>query len=551
MSRIAEACGLDATEIESIYPCTPIQEALIAVTARVPEAYITRELFRLPSSLDLVRFRAAWELVHENNPILRTRICSIATNRGIENVQVVCRCRCDWVESAGVESPHTDMGLGTTLIRYTILTSQDGLVFEVVKHHSIYDGFSGKLFWDDFRYAFTHLARPQPRPSYKQFVDYLQSLGKEKTVEFWKDCLKGFQGEYFPTLPSPEYILRATSQSCQSIEAETQWNESCPFTFATVARAAWAVILSTRSRVSGSAKEVCFAATLSGRTSPLAGLEEMMGPTITTVPVRVKLDLDQSIDLYLRQIQNQAISMLPFQHVGLSQIRGISDAARDVCTSPNLLVVQPAQLQKDVLPLGLTRVTDDGEGLVEVFGLVIECMQSHIQDSVSLSASYDPSLMAKREVRHLLEQLFGMITELNNGCAHDSTIRSALWSLADQDDLQRTVECNRTAQSAPSACLHELMEESARRDPERLAIDAHDGKMQYRELDAAADALAATLQEDYNIKPGDLVPMCFKKSASMIVAILGILKAGAGYVPWTSVIPDLEWSTSFRRSEHG
>ena len=50
-------------------------------------------------------------------------------------------------------------------------------------------------------------------------------------------------------------------------------------------------------------------------------------------------------------------------------------------------------------------------------------------------------------------------------------------------------------------------------------------------LTPAADALAATLQDNHDIKPGDLVPICFEKSSAMIIAIMGILKAGAGYVP--------------------
>lgn len=193
--------------------------------------------------------------------------------------------------------------------------------------------------------------------------------------------------------------------------------------------------------------------------------------------------------------------------------------------------MQPLQLQKDVLPFELTRITADRDGIIEAFGLVIECSQSHMQDSISLSASYDPALMAEREVRHLLQQLFRMTTEFNNRCTDSSNISSAIWSLSNEDDFQAMLDWNRTSAPPPSTCLHELVEESARRNPERLAIVANNEKLRYGEIDAAADALAATLQEDYDIRAGDLVPLCFEKSSSMMVAILGILKAGAGYVP--------------------
>jgi hypothetical protein len=61
----------------------------------------------------------------------------------VENVQAVCKSRCDWIESTGVDFAHAEMGLGTSLIRYRIQKSPEGLVLEVLKHHSIYDGFSG------------------------------------------------------------------------------------------------------------------------------------------------------------------------------------------------------------------------------------------------------------------------------------------------------------------------------------------------------------------------------------------------------------------------
>lgn len=256
-----------------------------------------------------------------------------------------------------------------------------------------------------------------------------------------------------------------------------------------------------------------------------------MGPTITTVPVRVKLDLDQPIDEYLKQVQEQAIAMLPFEYLGVSEIQWVSDAAHNACKTGNLFVVQPTKPHEDMFPLELTQISADPDGIVEVFGLVIECTQTHKQDSLSLSASYDPALMAEREVRHLLQQLFRMITELNNRCTDSSTIRSIIWSLADEDEVRGMIEWNSISRPFPSTCLHELVEESARRHPDRLAIVANNEKLRYGEIDAAADALAATLQQDYDIRAGDLVPLCFEKSSSMIVAILGVLKAGAGYVP--------------------
>ena len=527
-SQIMEECGLLETEIVDVYPCTPLQEALIAVTARDPQAYIVSERFRLPASVDLERFRSAWELVQENNEILRTRICSITTKHGAEMVQVVCNRPCDWIESSELGTLIAPMGLGTSLVRYSILESSEGFIFERFKHHATYDGFSTKLIWEDFRYAFARLKRPRPRPPYKQYVEYLASLDHRDVATYWMESFQDLQCEHFPALPSPEYTPRATSRNSQEVKATVKWHASQPFTFATVARAAWAIILSTRGRAHGATKDVCFAATMSGRGAPLDGLDQVTGPTIVTVPVRVKIDLDQSINQYLEQIQKQAISMLSFEHFGLVNISKTGDAAHDACKTPNLLVVQPAELEEDSLPVGLRRLKDDGEGLIESYGLVIECSQSQDQDTVSLSASHDPSLLTEREVCHLLQQLSHIIIQLNNQCGSGSSVRSAIWALVNEADLQQMKRWNYSP-SVPPTCLHELVTASAEHHAERIAIDAHDGKLKYAELDVAANALAVTLQDKFNVKPGSLVPLCFEKSVSMIVAILGVLKSGAGY----------------------
>ncbi|KAK9445162.1 Amino acid adenylation [Metarhizium brunneum] len=78
--------------------------------------------------------------------------------------------------------------------------------------------------------------------------------------------------------------------------------------------------------------------------------------------------------------------------------------------------------------------------------------------------------------------------------------------------------------------LHELVEISAACKPHNLAVDAHDRKLTYSELNIAAAAVKQTLVRRHNIGPGDLVPLRFEKSASIIVAMMVVLKARAGYV---------------------
>jgi amino acid adenylation domain-containing protein len=87
-----------------------------------------------------------------------------------------------------------------------------------------------------------------------------------------------------------------------------------------------------------------------------------------------------------------------------------------------------------------------------------------------------------------------------------------------------------------AGCLHTLIDEVALRHPDGAAVVSGREELSYRELTARANALAHRLRAA-GVEPEQLVGVCLPKSADMIVALLGILKAGAGYVPLDPVYP--------------
>ena len=82
----------------------------------------------------------------------------------------------------------------------------------------------------------------------------------------------------------------------------------------------------------------------------------------------------------------------------------------------------------------------------------------------------------------------------------------------------------------PEACIHELFEKEVNRDPDAPAILFRENQLSYRELNTRANQLARLLRR-FGAGPNSLVGLCVNRSPEMIVGILGILKAGAAYVP--------------------
>jgi len=83
---------------------------------------------------------------------------------------------------------------------------------------------------------------------------------------------------------------------------------------------------------------------------------------------------------------------------------------------------------------------------------------------------------------------------------------------------------------AAGACVHHLVAAWARRSPDRTAVVAAGESITFAQLDRLSDRLAATLRER-GVGPGDLVGVYTGRSCGMVVAVLGVLKAGGGYLP--------------------
>ncbi|HET9786845.1 MAG TPA: AMP-binding protein, partial [Pyrinomonadaceae bacterium] len=109
--------------------------------------------------------------------------------------------------------------------------------------------------------------------------------------------------------------------------------------------------------------------------------------------------------------------------------------------------------------------------------------------------------------------------------------------LSEAEQQQLLVEWNDTTARRPEqSCLHRMFEAQVERTPEAVAVETAGERLSYRELDERANRLAAYLQAR-GVMVEDIVGVCLERSSEMIVALLGVLKAGAAYLPLDSTYP--------------
>jgi amino acid adenylation domain-containing protein/thioester reductase-like protein len=155
------------------------------------------------------------------------------------------------------------------------------------------------------------------------------------------------------------------------------------------------------------------------------------------------------------------------------------------------------------------------------------------ENTYTLTADYQTEIFKEeKEVENIIERLEYILEQIiDNPTADVKDI-----SIIPEKELNKILYAfNDTAVDYPrDKCVHELFMEQAAKTPERIAVVFEDKEITYRELDELSNVLARLLREK-GVKRGDIVPIIAQRSYYIPVAMLGILKAGAAYMP---IAPD-------------
>ncbi|KAK4631229.1 Apicidin F synthase [Fulvia fulva] len=358
--ELAQSCALQPDAIEDAFPCTPMQETLMTATMHSMKTneearpYCMHAWHTLPDNIDGDRMRMAWQTVLARHEVLRSRIVHAPAHGTLlvicqrpESVRIWDDVSIMSIDDLGRRLEQTHFGYGTALFGVTIILQgpqRNRLVLSA--HHAVYDGWSLRLIWDAVLKAYSGDAAIPAYPSirFADFVAHLRAQPHETVIEFWKHQLNPLAnrtGLVFPDVPSA-HRPRTTQKLSRSLTSPTleAWKaaRNTGITMDTICHATWALVVALYS----SSSVVTFGSTRTGRDSPLARIEELLGPTMTTVPFCLSLDRIGEITAgtFLKNVQRLLLSLAPHEHLGLQRISEISPHAKSACAFSSVLTVQ-------------------------------------------------------------------------------------------------------------------------------------------------------------------------------------------------------------------
>lgn len=531
--EVAAIARIDVEVVQDIYPCTPTQEGLVALSIREPGAYVAQLVYRLPDDIDVIRFKQACDLVVQAEPTLRTRIVHIEDTGFVQVVVAEDPPQWSTVASLGeVEQSGRQLPLhnGGRLANYSLVDNgSTGVAFVWAIHHALYDGWCLPLILDKIKRCYQEVpsSAQLSGPSYSNFIQHLAEVDMDRAHEFWESHLSNISTQHFPRLPSPDY--QASASSLLIHKAELSRQSRSEITTATRIRAAWALTVSTYS----AANDVVFWETLTGRDAPVPGIEEMVGATLATVPMRVVLDSSHTVAEILGYVQAQSTAVRRHQYTGIQHIKRINTDTSLACGAQNLIAINHGS--RELTDSFWDEQTNEMAGTnFYSYPLMLSC---HIEDSeLETVVHFDQDIIPESHMRRVMDHFALMLQSVSSPELRDEKIGNL--AMLNPHDIQTLRELNGSATPLVDRLVHEVIQaQGLTQAQDKLAICAWDQSLTYLELDSQSTRLACVLVEN-GVKVNSIVPFCMEKSSLVVISILAILKSGAAFVALDPAHPD-------------
>ncbi|QCQ91442.1 amino acid adenylation domain-containing protein [Rhodococcus sp. SGAir0479] len=542
IERLEAACP----GLTDVWPLSPLQAGLLFQTEIAgddTDPYLVQLVLDLHGAVDDDRMRRTVQALLDRHEILRA---AFTTGPGGDPLQLVPgRVELPWAvadvrgsgDVAGIlardRSRRFDMTTPPLVRALLVRVADDRYQLVLTYHHILLDGWSVPLLVRELLelYAAPDHRRIPVSASFRDYLGWLDATDREASTARWVEALAGIdeptlvgafeRGRQLPTVPRPDRLLltEATTARLDAVARELG------VTLSTVVRVAWAIVLAAWTR----RDDVVFGAIVSGRPPGVAGIEDMVGLFINTVPVRVTLHPGETLAELLRRCHADQTALLGHEHVGLADIERATGAAAlfDTITVFESYPIDRGGLTADTDIAGM-RVADVTVHDATHYPLALA---ASVDTRLELRVDYAPALFDAQEIDGVVDRIERVLLAV----AADPDVPLARLRLLSATDYARLAPV-RGGPGRRHRTLPDILVDAARLDPDAPALSCGDDAMSYRALDARSTRTARLLI-DAGLGPETVVAVAMTRSIEFVEAVWAVAKTGAAFVPVDPTYP--------------
>jgi len=429
-----------------------------------------------------------------------------------------------------------DLARGPLLRARLVRLGDDEHRLFVTLHHLIFDGVSiYRVFLPELAALHDAFSTGKPSPLSEmtiQYADYaqwqreqLQGERLSKLMAYWKKQLAGD----LPVLELPTDRPRPAVQSFRGATEPVALSKGLTDALKALSQREGVTLYMTLLaafktllyRYSGQ-EDILVGSVTAGRNHP--ELESLIGFFLSTVVLRTDLSGNPTFRELLRRVRETTLEALshdeaPFEHL-VKELQPQRDPGR----SPLFQIL--FSLEAPLAPLdpgwALTQFdVDTGATKYDIY-LQLDEKPDGIVGRLAYNTDVFDAPTIVRMRRHWQTLLEAVVADAGQHLG-----QLALLTDAERRQLSKW---NDTSRAYPHACVHELFEAQVERTPDAVAVVFEGQQLTFRELNARANRVAHQLR-GLGVGPEVLVGICVERSLETVEGLLGILKAGGGYVP--------------------
>lgn len=518
------------------------------------------------SNLDIERLNLAWQRLIERHEMLRAVILPDAQQQILETVPPLAaevidlRGQSPEAIATQIEAVRQQMkDNGPSLDQYPLFEVRVQLLDERLSqlHISISllicDALSGGFVFQDL-YQFYLNPQAQLPPINLSFRDYILTLNQrrqtpayQKARDYWWQRLSEIPpAPELPLAKSPSAIAKPTFTRWQGQLAPAVWQQfktrvsQWGLTPAAAICAAYATILTTWSKNQKLTINILYF-----NREPLhPQVYQVLGNCSSTLLLTVDHSQRESFAAQAKRLQEQLWRDLEHTAVTgvevlgeLNRMQGGTARAAMPCTFASALGLGNRDTQTNAAGEQDWQVVCNGllqTPFVLLDHQIVEENGALLLNWDAVEEAFPPGLMA--QMFHAYQLLLHRLAE------SDNTWQTTTEWLVPQAQLQQRAAINATNTTIPTQLLHELFVAQATQQPQQPAIISPKLTLTYAELDRLSNYIGIQLR-DLGVRPNQLVAVVMQKGWEQLVAVLGILKSGAAYLPIDPSLPPerLNW----------
>lgn len=543
------AATITRAEQRDVYPLSLAQNRLFVLHHMKPSstAYNLPFALSMRGELNVERLQEALQRLIDRHEPLRTSF-EWRDGAPVQRIHERVMVRADVTKTDQVDGWNSmqkfvqpfDLSIAP-LLRASLITNgaQEHLLL-LDMHHIVSDGISMTVLAHDFTKLYEGGTLLSLEIQYKDVAvwqqGFMKSRERDRQEQYWREELAG-------TLPLLDLRVDKPRPAEQSFKGSKIIHalplslmsevESLAATAGMTSFPIWLACFHVLLHKLTGQEDIISGTPIGGRshleTAPLVGM------FVNTVAIRSQPSGEHSFLHFARQIKEKVLGamhngMLPFEHCVTAL-----DVKRDLSRNPIFDVMFVMQnmdvpaMKADVLQLK----TQPLEHAVSKLDLTFELAMR--EDGADLTVEYATDLFEQQTINQMISYYIRIVEQITKD-THISLNQISL--LTSDEEAIQLVQFNETATAYPiHMTVESYLEAQAEWIPHATALIYETGEMSYRELNGKANRLARVLRK-HGVKHEDTVAVIMERSVDMIIAIYGILKAGAAYVPISPGLPE-------------